>query len=696
MTEAERRAKLKAAARARAAVAVETDQPTAPDQPPQEETFMQGFTRGMKDNLGMVNAAATGASEAVSFGLDDPLAGLINYLTGSAGSISEGIEQNVANKAAIQEQYPISYGAGSTGADIGLALTGEGLVAKAGQKLLPYAGPAMSWLGRNVAKPFLGAAIPTALSSAGNDIGEGRTPDSIASDAALSGATSVAGQTLFAGVPKAVKSAANMLGIGGSTAAKTEAAQSLISEAGAFAGKGTRKFDPATMESTGGFRAGYLGEKANEAMPNTTLADLDPALRNAMAAAAGNRRTAPEILGNLTSVMRGRQDEFTPMVQEGIQKILPDSVSASVHKEGMEAALKPLQAEYDTVLNSATDILERSDAYAILDDLIPAGTNQAASVKSQLKRVIDRATPALRDGEGNVLRDADNKTIRKAMDAREVLALKKQADDLYERLSSEEAGAATKEAARAAISTKNEISAFLDEAVPGYSDVSAKYADKLTFDDFRTKGAKAAARKKGTVEDLTDYTSTLKPAELDAFKQGYRDALQAQIERGEMSFLRKAEGGNTQEMGRLRVLFGDQVANDLASFATKMSEMRQTTSTALGAAASSQLGRAGAGPEMAALLSDIGDVATGVVAGGLRALPGAAARRVITTGGKGQRAAVTNQIAKWMTAQGPEQMDAALKEIFGFLNRAEMPPYLLQPSVARQTFGASFGPNERQ
>jgi hypothetical protein len=695
MTEAERRAKLKASA-ARLAAKQPTEDTAATDQPPQEETFMQGFARGMKDNLGMANAAATGASEAVSFGLDDPLAGLINYLTGSAGSVSEGIQQNVANKAAIQEQYPISYGVGSTGADVGLALTGEGLVAKAGQKLLPYAGPAMSWLGRNVAKPFLGAAAPTALSSAGNDLGEGRTPDAIAYDALMSGGTSLLGNAVFSGVPKAVKSAANMLGIGGSNAAKTEAAQALISEAGAFAGKGPRTFDPVTMESTGGFRAGELGQQANEALPNATLADLDPALRNALAAAAGNRRTAPEVLGSLTSVMKGRQDEFGVMVQDGIQQILPDSVSASVHKEGMEAALKPLQAEYDTVLNSATEIMERGDAYSILDDMIPAGTNQAASVKAQLKRVVDRATPALRDADGKVLMDANDEPIRKAMDAREVLALKKQADDLYERLSNEEAGAATKEAARAALNAKNEVSAFLDDAVPGYSDVTAKYAEPLSFNEFRTKGSKAATRKKGTVEDLTDYTSTLKPAELDAFKQGYRDALQAQIERGELSFLRKAEGGNTQEMGRLRVLFGDQVVNDLASFATKMSDMRQTTSTALGAATSSQLGRAGAGPEMAALLSDIGDVATGVVAGGLRALPGAAARRVITTGGKGQRAAVTNQIAKWMTAQGPQQMDDALKEIFGFLNRAEMPPRLLPPSVARQTFGASFGPNERQ
>jgi hypothetical protein len=640
MTEAERKA-LKAA-QAEKRLAAETQQAPAPDQPPQEETFMQGFARGMKNNLGMANAAATGASEAVSFGLDDPLAGLINYLTGSAGSVGEGIEQNVANKAAIQAQYPVSYGVGRTGADVGLALTGEGLVGKAVQKAAPYVGPAANWIGKNVVTPFVGAAAPAALSSAGNDLGEGRTPDAIAYDAIMSGGISLLGNAIFSGVPKAVKSAANMLGIGGSNAAKTEAAQALISEAGAFAGKGPRKFDPVTMESTGGFRAGELGQQVNEALPNATLADLDPALRNALAAAAGNRRTAPEVLGSLTSVMKGRQDEFGVMVQDGIQQILPDSVSASVHKEGMEAALQPLQAEYDAVLDDATEILERTAAYAILDDLIPAGTNQAASVKAQLKRVIDRATPALRDSEGKVIVDANDEPIRKTMDAREVLALKKQADDLYERLSSEEAGAATKEAARAAINAKSEISAFLDEAVPGYSDVTAKYAEPLSFNEFRTKGAKAATRKKGTVEDLTDYTSTLKPAELDAFKQGYRDALQAQIERGELSFLRKAEGGNTQEMGRLRVLFGDQVVNDLSAFATKMSDMRQTTSTALGAAASSQLGRAGAGPEMAALLSDIGDIATGVVAGGLRALPGAAARRVIMTGGKGQRAAVTS------------------------------------------------------
>lgn len=695
MTEAERKA-LKAAQTAKRATAEAQQAPTPTDQPPQEETFMQGFARGMKNNLGMVNAAATGASEAVSFGLDDPLAGLINYLTGSAGSVGEGIEQNVANKAAIQEQYPISYGVGRTGADVGLALTGEGLVGKAVQKAAPYVGPVANWIGKNVVTPFVGAAAPAALSSAGNDLGEGRTPDAIAYDALMSGGTSLLGNAILSGVPKAVKSAANMLGIGGSNAAKTEAAQALISEAGAFAGKGPRKFDPVTMESTGGFRAGELGQQANEALPNATLADLDPALRNALAAAAGNRRTAPEVLGSLTSVMKGRQDEFGVMVQDGIQQILPDSVSASVHKEGMEAALAPLQAEYTSVLKKAGKLLDRETAYSILDDTIPTGTNQSAAVRAQLKRVVDRNTPVMRDADGKPLLDADGNPIYDLMTAEQVLSLKKQADDLYERLSNEEAGAATKEAARSALNAKNEVSKFLDDYVPGYSDVTEKYADKLTFDDFRAKGAKAAARKKGTVEDLTDYTSTLKPAELDAFKQGYRDALQAQIERGEMSFLRKAEGGNTQEMGRLRVLFGDQVANDLASFATKMSEMRQTTSTALGAAASSQLGRAGAGPEMAALLSDIGDVATGVVAGGLRALPGAAARRVITTGGKGQRAAVTNQIAKWMTAQGPQQMDDALKEIFGFLNRAEMPPLLLPPSVARQTFGASFGPNERQ
>ncbi|MBV5344475.1 MAG: hypothetical protein JZU63_02535, partial [Rhodoferax sp.] len=88
MTEAERKA-LKAA-QAEKRLAAETQQASAPDQPPQEETFMQGFARGMKNNLGMANAAATGASEVVSFGMDDPLAGLINYLTGSAGSVSEG------------------------------------------------------------------------------------------------------------------------------------------------------------------------------------------------------------------------------------------------------------------------------------------------------------------------------------------------------------------------------------------------------------------------------------------------------------------------------------------------------------------------------------------------------------------------------------------------------------------------------
>jgi hypothetical protein len=165
MTEAERRAKLKASAE-RLAAKQPTEDTAATDQPPQEETFMQGFARGMKDNLGMANAALTSANEAVSFGMDDPLAGLISYLTGGAGSVSEGAQQNVARKAAIQEQYPISYGLGSTGADIGLAMTGEGLIAKAGQKLLPAVGPAMNWLGRNVAKPFLGAAIPTALSSA--------------------------------------------------------------------------------------------------------------------------------------------------------------------------------------------------------------------------------------------------------------------------------------------------------------------------------------------------------------------------------------------------------------------------------------------------------------------------------------------------------------------------------------------------
>lgn len=694
MTEAERKA-LKAAQTAKRATTAAQQAPT-PAQPPQEETFMQGFTRGMKNNLGMANAAATGASEAVSFGLDDPLAGLINYLTGSAGSVGEGIEQNVANKAAIQEQYPVSYGIGRTGADVGLALTGEGLVGKAVQKAAPYLGPAANWIGKNVVTPFVGGAAPTALSSAGNDLGEGRAPDSVARDALLGGGASLLGNALLVGVPKAAKSISGMLGLGSANAAKTEAAETLVSRGGAFAGMGPRKYDPTTMDSTGGFRAGFLRDEAANALPNATLADLNPALRNEMVAAAGNRRTAPEVLGALTSVMKGRQDEFALMAQEGIQKILPDSVSTSVHKEGMEAALKPLQAEYDSVLDAATEIMQRGDAYSILDDMIPAGTNQAASVKAQLKRVVDRATPALRDADGKVIVDANDEPIRRAMDAREVLALKKQADDLYERLSSEEAGAATKEAARAALNAKNEVSAFLDDAVPGYADVTVKYSEPLSFSEFRTKGAKAAARKKGTVEDLTDYTSTLKPSELDAFKQGYRDALQAQIERGELAFLRKAEGGNTQEMGRLRVLFGDQVANDLASFATKMSDMRQTTSSALGATTGSQLGRAGAGPELTGFLSDVGDVLTGVLAGGAQALPGAAARRVATTGGKGQRAAVTNQISKWMAAQGPDEMDAALKEIFGFLNRANAPPLILPPSAARQTFGAAYGPDERR
>ena len=695
MTEAERRAKLKASA-ARLAAKQPTEDTAAPDQPPQEETFMQGFVRGMKNNLGMVNAAATGANEAVSFGLDDPLAGLVSYLTGSAGSVGEGIEQNVANKAAIQEQYPISYGVGRTGADVGLALTGEGLVAKAGQKLLPYAGPAMNWLGRNVAKPFLGAAAPAALSSAGNDLGEGRTPDAIAYDALMSGGTSLLGNAVFSGVPKAVKSAANMLGIGGSNAAKTEAAQSLISEAGAFAGKGTRKFDPATMESTGGFRAGYLGEKANEALPNATLADLDPALRNAMAAAAGNRRTAPEVLGNLTSVMKGRQDEFTPMVQEGIQKILPDPVTASVHKEGMEAVLKPLQAEYDKALDSVPKLLDRNSAYSIVDTAITGVSTQANTAKNQLQRLIDRVTPQLKGRDGKPLVDAAGEPIRRRMSAREVLDLKHQADDIYERLSSEEAGAATTKAAREVLEAKKEIAAYMDTAVPGYSSVSEKYAEPLSFDAYRAKGAKAAEQKKGSVEEFTDYIETLKPAEKDAFKEGYRNALQAQIERGELAFLRRAEGGNTKEMGRLRVLYGDDVANQLADFAGKASEMRQTTSTALASTSNAQMGRAGAGPETAALMSDIVDIVSGVATGGARALPGAAQRRVATVAGKGQKAEVSNQIAKWMTAQGPEELDAALKEIFGFLNRAEMPPRLLPPSVARQTFGASFGPNERQ
>lgn len=695
MTEAERKA-LKAAQTAKRAAAEAQQAPVPTDQPPQEETFMQGFTRGLKNDVGAANAFLTGVGESASFGMDDPLSGLLSYLTGNAKSVSEGAQQNVAYKEALQAEHPIAYGIGSVGTDVGTALLGEGLVGKGVQKAAPYLGPAAKWIGKNIVTPFVGGAAPAALSSAGNDIGEGRTPDSVAYDALMSGGASLLGNAIFSGVPKAAKAVAGMVGLGGKDAAKTEAAQTLISRGGAFAGMGPRTFDPATMESAGGFRAGFLREQAANATPSTTLADLNPALRNEMVAAAGNRRTAPEVLGNLTSVMKGRQDEFTPMVQEGIQKILPDPVTASVHKEGMEAALKPLQAEYDKALDSVPKLLDRNSAYSIVDTAITGVSTQANTAKNQLQRLIDRATPQLKGRDGKPLVDAAGEPIRRRMSAREVLDLKHQADDIYERLSSEEAGAATTKAARDVLEAKKEIAAYMDTAVPGYSSVSEKYAEPLSFDAYRAKGAKAAEQKKGSVEEFTDYIETLKPAEKDAFKEGYRNALQAQIERGELAFLRRAEGGNTKEMGRLRVLYGDDVANQLADFAGKASEMRQTTSSALGAATSSQLGRAGAGPDLAGLASDITDVVTGVLTGGPQALPGAAARRIATTGGKGQRAAVTNQIAKWMTAQGPEELDAAIKEIFGYLNRAEMPPRILPPSVARQTFGAAFGPNERQ
>lgn len=653
-----------------------------PSIPPAGGSLGETAMNVLASDLNRIGAAGLGLGETLSFGMDDPLAGLVNYLTGSAPSVAAGIEQNKAVKQAAAESAPGAYAVGQVGGMAVPAVALETMLARA-------AGPAAGAFNRVIAQPALAGGATSGVQSVGEDIGEGRAPDSVLADTLLGAGASALGSGVVAGVPAMMRGILPRVGIGAEEAAKAEAARRLISEAGSYGGYGPRVVDPETGVVTGGIPQGALLAEAQAARPEMVLADMNQFMRNELLAAASNRRASPEALGALSSAMRGREEDFLPMVREGIKNIIPDSATTAVHKERMKAALGPLQAQYNTILNSVPNVLDRQAAYDIIDSIITSPTKEAASVRNTLRGVVNRATPEIhRDAAGNI--------FYKPMDARDILALKKQADTLYEALADVEGGSA-KEAMRNAVEVKNAISDVLDTTIPGYRPLADQYADPLSYAAMRERGMKAATLKKGTVEDLSDFFDTLTRAEKDAFKEGYRDALQAQIERGEVSFLRKVEGGNTRELERLRVIYGDQVATDLMNFAAQVSGMRATTEGVKSATRTAQFGQANqSAAEAAGRAADIGDVAAGVLNVSPLQVMGAQTRRLLQGQSQGQRAQVSNQIANWMSKQGPQEMEAAIEEIYRYLGTLDRGPGLPRRALG-QTFGAvTTGPNGPQ
>lgn len=660
-----------------------------PSIPPAGESLGETAMNVLASDLNRIGAAGLGLGETLSFGMDDPLAGLVNYLTGSAPSVAAGIEQNKAVKQAAAESAPGAYAVGQVGGMAVPAVALETALARA-------AGPAAKTFNRVIAQPALAGGAVSGAQSVGEDIGEGRAPDSVLADTLLGAGASALGSGVVAGVPAMMRGILPRIGIGAEEAAKAEAARRLISEAGAYGGAGRRVVDPETGIVTGGIPQGALLADAQAARPEMVLADLNPFMRNELLAAASNRRAAPEALGALSAAMRGREEDFLPMVREGIKNILPDYVSTSVHKEGMEAALGPLQAQYTTILKSAPELLERDAAYSLVDDILTNPSSQVAEVRATLKATIDRATPQI----GKVQVGVNKKgapiyePVYKPMSADDVLALKIEADGLYERFA--DVPGADK-AMRGAVDVKKAVSEVLDTGVPGYRPLADQYAEPLTYAAMRERGMKAATSKKGTVEDLSDYLDTLSQAEKDAFREGYRDALQAQIERGEVAFLRRVEGGNTRELERIRALFGDKTVNDLTNFASQVSAMRATTEGVKAATKSAQFGQANQGAaEAAGRAADIGDLAAGVLNVSLPQMAGAQSRRLLQGQAQGQRAGVSNQIANWMSKQGPQEMEAAIEEIYRYLGTLDRGPGLPRRALG-QTFGAvTTGPNGPQ
>jgi hypothetical protein len=620
----------------------------------ERESLLTTAKKDLAGTLENVGAFASGVSDTLTFGLPNPLDFILGqiapemaqkYITEPKAKVEESTQK-------LQADNPYATMAGKAAGFMVPAVPVEAAMLRGLGEVTTRGGRAMA----NYGVPATIGGLFSGLQSAGEDMGQGNVPNlaDVASDTTFGAGAGVLGSTVAQAAPSIFKYLKNTF-----TGAKPKiaSAEQLINTGGQYAGNPARTIDPATGKVTGGFDEAALRAEAQTLRQDEMLPDLNDSLRNEVMAAASNPRVDSAVAGAFAQKLTERAKNFIPMIKNEVKAILPDYKSTSIHKAGMEARLKPLQEEYDALIDSVPVATTTARMISVVRGILP---KESATATNEAGRKLVATIKRMGRGEGK----------DKVISARDLLELKKEADDIYASLADvTNPGSATISASRKALEAKQAIDDILKSEVDGLDVVAKDYADVLTFNTMRTRGQKAATRKTGSIEDLTEYTRTLKPAELDAFKEGYRDALQVAIERGEVSFLRKVDRGSTAELDRIGALFGDDVVDGLKGLAEKAFAMQETTAAGLASVGSAQRS-GGSSSEFAKQAADWLDIASGIGRGSsLLSATGASARRTSGGFGAAAEARAQTETLRRATAQGPAEVDAAIAEIFDYLNR---------------------------
>jgi hypothetical protein len=386
--------------------------------------------------------------------------------------------------------------------------------------------------------------------------------------------------------------------------------------------------------------------------PERSLLETSPEMRQTAVSAVGPNVGDKTLLGLRNVTERNVAD----LAQDEMDMIFNPAVSKTTAGENAAKVKETLQTEYTTVLADADKKGIRFSPAALLKtvDNVFQGMKmgQRGTMYNRVKTELESKLP--RDADGNL----------RMMTPAEVLTVKQYLDELIPNAKVDGEPISNKTRADL-IELKNQVNNTLKDYIPGYGDVSSKYASQASTDAARTLGEQAAKRSKTSIEDLQAFLSGASTAEKSAFAEGHRYALEVSGEQGgiENVFKRVGPTKSNAALETIEAIYGPKVADQFVTASRRITEISKTGKD-LSRARLNAVGALSQGGKEKGLIRSLIDrtiigsqVAQGKGLGG--ASVGSAAREGTRTVGKRQ-AESNSQLLDWMSKTGADADEALL------------------------------------
>ena len=414
--------------------------------------------------------------------------------------------------------------------------------------------------------------------------------------------------------------------------------------------------------------------------PERSLIETSPEMRAVTKGAVGPDVGDQALLGLRNVTERNVAD----IAQDEMDMIFNPAVSRTTAGENAAKVKEALQTEYTTVLADADKKGIRFSPAALLRtvDNVFQGMKmgQRGTMYNRVKTELESKLP--QDADGNL----------RMMAPAEILTVKQYLDELIPNAKVDGEPISNKTRADL-IELKNRVNSTLKEYIPGYADVSTKYASQASTDAARTLGEQAAKRSKTSIEDLQAFFNSASQAEKSAFAEGHRYALEVAGEQGgiEKIFQRIGPTKSNAALETIEAIYGPKVADQFVSASRRVTEISKTGKD-IGGARLSAVGAIPQGRESSGAMRSLLDraiIASQIGQG--RGLGGASVGSAARTGTatiKNREAASNAQLLDWMSQTGAGA-DDALQTIMRNLELAKRKPLTSQARQTAATFGSA-------